>query len=87
MNGHLRDRAVRLIEDPKATQHQKLTVLLAMMLDISDKVEASPLALLSERWRKRVLGFGIGWSFWVTINIFGARISPRDIFEFVKDLL
>ena len=87
MNGHLRDQAVRLIEDPKATQHQKLTVLLAMMLDISDKVEASPLALLSERWRKRVMGFGIGWSIWVTINLFGFPISPEEIFEFVRDLL
>ena len=91
MNGHLKEQAVQLIEDPKATQHQKLTVLLAMMLDIGDKVEtsisANPLVLLPPKWRKRFLVFLGGWAGWITLNTAGVPVSLSDIWERLSELL
>lgn len=91
MNHALRDEAKRIIGDDGATQHQKLNMLLALQVDLQSEVtgmqDSNPFYTIPKRWRKRVLGLGALWSAWVTINLFGFPISPKEIFEFVTDLL
>ncbi len=87
-NGHLRDDAIKLISDPKATQHDKLNVLLAMLLDNSDDLEelkqATPLVAVPARWRTRILAGSVLWIVWVSTNMVGYDISIPTIVEWVK---
>jgi len=87
-NGHLKEDAISLIGDPKATQHDKLNVLLAMLLDNSDALDelkqATPLVAVPSKWRTRILAGSALWVVWVSTNMIGYDLSIPIIIEWVK---
>ena len=91
MNGHLKEQAVQLINDPKATQHQKLNAMLAMLLDNSDAIQesnnANPFNLIPITWRKRAMMFVGAWMGWITLNVAGYELTPGSIWDFISDLI
>lgn len=92
-NGHLKKRAIELIETPGATQAEKLDLLLQLVLDQGDAIDglaknaaANPLTWVPEAWRQRaILGAGV-WFVWATANLAGASITIPAIVDLVKDL-
>lgn len=97
-NGHLRNRAIEMIEKGGATQHEKLDLLLQIVLDdgerfnnefdkLYDEVKANPLSWIPKQWRARAAGFFVVWVLWVSAHLFGIDISIPDIITFLKGLL
>lgn len=92
-NGHLRTRVIEIIEGDKATQKERLDLLLQIVLDVDDKLEAvestvnsNPIAWIPERWRKRAtLGFGV-WMSWVSLNVAGVPLGIDAIWKFITKL-
>lgn len=92
-NGHLKKRAIELIETPGATQAEKLNLLLQLVLDQGDVIDrlakdaaANPLTWIPAAWRQRVVIALGGWFAWVTLNLNGVSISIPAVFGWFKDL-
>lgn len=93
VNGHLRTRAVEIIEGGLATVDEKLDLLLQITLDNIDSIEAvrkdvnaNPLAWVPETWRKRVAIVFAGWAGWVTLNLSGVPIGIPAILDWLNKL-
>ena len=93
-NGHLRARAIAIIAGDEATQHEKLDLLLQIVLDLDDRqkkirhdVNSNPLVWIPVTWRKRVAMSAGAWIGWVSLNVAGVPLGIDAIWEFISKYL
>ncbi len=77
MNGEARAYVMKIINKPKATQHEKLDAIIVLMLSDHERlltmeafVDSHPLSRIGAKLRYAVYGFvfvwfwGVTWAFW-----------------------